>query len=221
MAPTETAEKGSDSTNQTGEYEGTVPSESVPNKSRMTNHCLIGVRDDKVSKLCHEENKIQAGDARATPSQSTESRTKRKRVNTASTNAEEVLDRKRIKVKHRSKNLAGVPIHSSQTGQHESNFGSGSTESGKAQVFPSKAYARQGLTAEEVGPMTFWLRRDMTMWNPQTNEQITVARRTVPEGQENESPQLTAAQYAELVEPLTMQEIDEWFTALANGHVDM
>lgn len=197
MAPTETAEKGSDSTNQTG------------------------VRDDKVSKLCHEENKIQAGDARATPSQSTESRTKRKRVNTASTNAEEVLDRKRIKVKHRSKNLAGVPIHSSQTGQHESNFGSGSTESGKAQVFPSKAYARQGLTAEEVGPMTFWLRRDMTMWNPQTNEQITVARRTVPEGQENESPQLTAAQYAELVEPLTMQEIDEWFTALANGHVDM
>lgn len=84
----------------------------------------------------------------------------------------------------------------------------GAPESGTAS---SSTGSRHLLTAEEVAPMTFWLRKPITPRDVDPSSQPTGAGSTVPADLENVLPGLTAAQYAELIQPITDEEILEWF----------
>ncbi|MCJ1462370.1 hypothetical protein MMC07_000970 [Pseudocyphellaria aurata] len=74
--------------------------------------------------------------------------------------------------------------------------------------------SRHLLTAEEVAPMTFWLRRAIMPRDVEPSSQPPVAAFVVPAALQSLWPGLTVTQYAELVQPITEEEIHEWLMML-------
>lgn len=113
----------------------------------------------------------------------------------------------------KEKIVAEAPIPPGQLHENIAYFVTRSRGSGTAQASLSKASDRHLLTAEEVAPMTFWLRRAIKPCDAHSCNQSTSFGRTMPEDRESGPSQMTNAQYAELTRPLTKQEIEEWFAA--------